>query len=77
MLLMYKLTNLQLIEQSLFLQLCSILTGDAEIPASKDLVAKTLKAILILNQIMFEPGGRPSKEENTQDHISSHKCYFL
>lgn len=50
---------LELIQQTAPLQLCSILVGDAEIPAGKDLVAKALKAIRILDQVAFESRGRP------------------
>lgn len=49
----------ELIQQTASLQLCSILIGDAEIPAGKDLVAKALKAIRILDQVAFESRGRP------------------
>lgn len=49
----------ELIQQTASLQLCGVLVGDAEIPASKDLVAKALEAIRILNQVTFESRGRP------------------
>lgn len=52
-------THPELVEQTASLQLCSILVGDAEVPAGKNLVAKALKAILILDQVSFEPCGRP------------------
>ena len=52
-------TNPELIEQTASLQPHSILVGDAEVPAGKDLVAKTLKAILVLDQATFESCGRP------------------
>lgn len=50
---------LELIKQTASLQLRGVLVGDAEIPAGKDLVAKALKAICILNQVTFESQGRP------------------
>lgn len=54
-------TNPKLTEQTAFLQLRSVLVSDAEVPASKDLVAKTLETVLILNQVAFESCGRPWK----------------
>lgn len=47
-------TNLELIEQTAFLQHFRGLVGDAEIPTSKNFVAKTLKAILLLDQATFK-----------------------
>lgn len=50
---------LELIQQTASLQLCCVLVGDAEVPAGKDLVAKALKAICVLNQVAFESRRRP------------------
>lgn len=49
----------ELIQQAASLQLCGVHVGDAEVPASEDLVAKALKAIRILNQVTLESRGRP------------------
>lgn len=49
----------ELIQQTASLQFCGVHVGDAEIPAGKNLVAKALKAICILNQVTFESRGRP------------------
>lgn len=49
----------ELIQQTASLQLRGVLVGDAEIPASKDLVAEALEAIRVLNQVPFESRGRP------------------
>lgn len=49
----------ELIQQAASLQLGGVLVGDAEVPAGKDLVAKALEAIGILNQVTFESRGRP------------------
>lgn len=54
-------TNPELIQQTASLQLCSVFIGDAEVPASKDLVAKALEAIRILDQVTFESRGGPSR----------------
>lgn len=54
-------TNPELVEQTALLQFFSVLVSDAEIPARKHLVAKALKAILILDQATFEPCGRSEK----------------
>lgn len=49
----------ELIQQTASLQLRGVHVGDAEIPAGKDLVAKALEAIGILDQVPFESRGRP------------------
>lgn len=51
----------ELVQQTASLQLCGVLVGDAEVPASKDLVAEALEAIRILNQVPFESRGRPGR----------------
>lgn len=56
---MLSTVHLELIEQTALLQLSRVLIGDAEIPASKDLIAETLKAVLILNQVPLKSCGRP------------------
>lgn len=49
----------QLVQQTAPLQLGGVLVGDAEIPPSKDLVAKALEPINVLNQVTFESRSRP------------------